>query len=469
MKNKIQIGIFLSIFLSVGVFAQPKISKVSKYFYDANLAEWRLTIQENYEYEDENLSFYFIKEDMPFNNALESTKRIYQYYDQGKPLLFVDSIYHIFGNYWEITREEFIYEEDLLVEQFFFNLNMGIDSFFTDIKTVFHYNDLDLPIKEEIFDLTNPNNGVVRTTDYEYDENGCLSAEIIDAKNDDHIIKKEFINTSNCEVISEIYYQKIRTADDFHPEEKTTYHHVETPDGYILIDSIFYHTITLPGFQEWHYSNREEREFDYNGNLIRRPTYLFNTIYYERRWKYDTQNRLINEQSLDWDSAAETFFVQWETDYVYSFDENDFITALNIFRYNHSGLYEEKEILYEPYCNGSPAISFEEDLFSSLYQESRTYYEYLEGVDCDFDDSNSTIKVFPNPTAGLLTIKSDFLQGESTIIKVFNTLGQMVFEQKSREQQFLVELDLSFLSNGNYVVFVENGEHFSTEKIMIWR
>ena len=74
------------------------------------------------------------------------------------------------------------------------------------------------------------------------------------------------------------------------------------------------------------------------------------------------------------------------------------------------------------------------------------------------------IDVFPNPSCGKVTV--DY--SKATAIKVYNILGEMVFETIPSEMEDGSEtLDLSHLNNGLYNVMVMNGNLSSSYKLVL--
>lgn len=77
----------------------------------------------------------------------------------------------------------------------------------------------------------------------------------------------------------------------------------------------------------------------------------------------------------------------------------------------------------------------------------------------DFKENKTTI--FPNPTAENLTVQSN-----STIssIKLFNVVGQLILDKEVNQNSST--LDLSHLSNGTYLLSIENDFGTETKKVI---
>jgi hypothetical protein len=79
------------------------------------------------------------------------------------------------------------------------------------------------------------------------------------------------------------------------------------------------------------------------------------------------------------------------------------------------------------------------------------------------DEGSEEIKLFPNPTSGVLNIVSKKLsQGMS--VEVFNVLGQRIFSQNVAGENFVI--DINGYSNSFYLVKVVAGDRSSIFKII---
>jgi hypothetical protein len=69
---------------------------------------------------------------------------------------------------------------------------------------------------------------------------------------------------------------------------------------------------------------------------------------------------------------------------------------------------------------------------------------------------NSTLTCYPNPSNGLGTLKGSFKNaGSNNVIKVFNSLGQLVFSKSITNQDF--EMEVSLPISGLYLVNLYQG------------
>ena len=84
----------------------------------------------------------------------------------------------------------------------------------------------------------------------------------------------------------------------------------------------------------------------------------------------------------------------------------------------------------------------------------------------DFDTLNS-VRIFPNPTKGKLTISNIQNKNVSTV-EVYSTLGQLVNHVNLKEGLSFVDLNLETLHNGIYLLKINTVEGQSkTQKLVV--
>ena len=94
---------------------------------------------------------------------------------------------------------------------------------------------------------------------------------------------------------------------------------------------------------------------------------------------------------------------------------------------------------------------------------------------CNVYSASRSLVVYPNPVANTLNIKFD--EGENSVnnangqkqydIKLYNVHGSLKLSTKSSGEQ--VSLDVSALSEGNYILQISDGVEISVEQIIIKR
>ncbi len=76
------------------------------------------------------------------------------------------------------------------------------------------------------------------------------------------------------------------------------------------------------------------------------------------------------------------------------------------------------------------------------------------------------ITVYPNPANNKITISNNKEIPEEAIISISQINGQLVMQDKFQNQK-LIELDVSNLSNGIYLLKIETQEGMEVKKLVI--
>jgi hypothetical protein len=79
------------------------------------------------------------------------------------------------------------------------------------------------------------------------------------------------------------------------------------------------------------------------------------------------------------------------------------------------------------------------------------------------DEVNHIIAIFPNPSTSKVIVSATY---RISRISVFNSMGTAVLQHKV-DNESIVELDLSSLPAGNYVVLILNESYIHSGKIVL--
>jgi hypothetical protein len=115
---------------------------------------------------------------------------------------------------------------------------------------------------------------------------------------------------------------------------------------------------------------------------------------------------------------------------------------------------------------GSYYCSVTNTIVPYLKISSRATYLSISGPTDISENEMTGIKVYPNPTEGLLKIElgKDFPGANS--IEIYDCYGKRII-QKSLEDLFYHEIDLSCFPNGMYCLKIKNSEYSYSRKIII--
>ena len=164
--------------------------------------------------------------------------------------------------------------------------------------------------------------------------------------------------------------------------------------------------------------------------------------------------------------------LSWETP-----QPHDGLSGYYLFRKDGDGEYHRIKLL------GANAVSFTDN---SVNQEGDYYYRlyaYYGDLDCTsapanrkyrpnefelhayysptgLNESELPIKVYPNPTTGLVTVET----GDEAMISVYNQLGQCVLQKNATGT---VTLDLQHVAAGLYLVRIETISGSVSKRVMV--
>ncbi len=78
-----------------------------------------------------------------------------------------------------------------------------------------------------------------------------------------------------------------------------------------------------------------------------------------------------------------------------------------------------------------------------------------------------TLSIFPNPNEGRFQIDCKNKMGENASIRVYNNIGQLVYQKQIKIESAFLPLDLSSLSKGIYAIELLTEKSLSSGKVMI--
>lgn len=81
------------------------------------------------------------------------------------------------------------------------------------------------------------------------------------------------------------------------------------------------------------------------------------------------------------------------------------------------------------------------------------------------ENTETLIKVFPNPAQDVLNIQLDDKSVNEVVVRIYNSLGQEVINVRKDLSSGQTDIDLSSLSSGHYIISIESNTHEVLSKV----
>lgn len=248
----------------------------------------------------------------------------------------------------------------------------------------------------------------------------------------------------------------------------------ENNQGQVLIQN---HEEFIDG--EWQLGRRNIYEYDSAGNQISQ----LNQNLIQNNWVNDSRStREYNSANLMtfykfefWSTEMETFINTWMEDW--------FFNELNEFIGFEFSSWDESISNWIPVVRNE-RLAFEKGVFGD-YLVQEWSIENNEWVNQNFDTDYfglfvstkesllpiAAAKVFPNPSNGEFTIElteenADF---QATTLSVYDMLGQMVIQTPVNMAQDNIQIDLSTLQSGFYLISLSDGVQQVNNRVQVVR
>lgn len=86
------------------------------------------------------------------------------------------------------------------------------------------------------------------------------------------------------------------------------------------------------------------------------------------------------------------------------------------------------------------------------------------------EDTNAMFKVYPNPSNGHLTLNYELQHNEIGTLRIFTTIGNLMYQHVLSSSANRMELDLDVLASGIYLLSIDvNGEQRHTQKVTLMK
>ncbi len=95
-------------------------------------------------------------------------------------------------------------------------------------------------------------------------------------------------------------------------------------------------------------------------------------------------------------------------------------------------------------------------------------FNYVTAGINELKTNSEEVKVFPNPSNSSITVQLELTQKQDMEFVLYNSIGKVVYDKTLSEEQGLInqEINVSLLSEGLYLLKVNEGNQFFTKKII---
>jgi hypothetical protein len=107
--------------------------------------------------------------------------------------------------------------------------------------------------------------------------------------------------------------------------------------------------------------------------------------------------------------------------------------------------------------------------FDSAHFEIVNVYEIPEVTAVTEKTLSKEMSIFPNPNDGKFTVAEELFDG-NTILRLYNVLGNMLFEKPMRDflaEKDFYQFDFSYLPKGSYYLSVSDGDKVYTQRMVM--
>lgn len=190
-------------------------------------------------------------------------------------------------------------------------------------------------------------------------------------------------------------------------------------------------------------------------------------MFYEWQFKGGTDAFVIGFDSLGGQRWATyyggngTFSIQEESGHGITAFSDERLYVVGVTNSNSSGFPYDCNPAIQ-YCRNMTDLNDKDDGFIARFDISGLLAMEENKI------TAGSVLIYPNPTAGEITLEFDLEGKEEVKIKIYNVLGKQVYEESAANMQGRVnrQIDLSSFSNGIYFIRVEIGDRIISNKIV---
>jgi hypothetical protein len=112
--------------------------------------------------------------------------------------------------------------------------------------------------------------------------------------------------------------------------------------------------------------------------------------------------------------------------------------------------------------SGAIYFDFNAPIFTNTSLHTVNQHSIILNTDKQVDYEKNTIKIYPNPTTGILQIEQKY--NNDLNIKIYDNLGRLVLQKQSNSSNS--NLDISNLADGIYFIAIQVDNELISRKIL---
>lgn len=476
--KKATYSLLFALILPTCIFGQGQVTQKLEETWNPDAGKWDFQQVDNWQYDEQGREILHTHEDVFVNDfVLEDKSSVETAYDANGNLIleiqrsFTDST-------WREFRSEHQYDnKNRLIETNHKQTHSYDLDYLVCQRFTFEYNDLENIVVEREFSLYDGRTEWVfnEINISLFDDNDCLiKNERTRYKSTGEIYSKRketWTRDADCQPLTRIFWSQNQNDTDLELKYKYIYEY-STDGKKITYTNQDFNTTT----NEWNTNSTTVSEFDDDGQIIREYREYFSSDITEKNlqlYKYNEKGeQTVYRSYRTYNSTlgiSELKLVTLDSA-VFTYNELDQISSEERFSENYNYFSEPTFIFqskiytkYAYYCDGQ----LKSKTYENLPNINRTIYEYNKGGDCNLENEDLQMIVFPNPSDGNIEIRSSLLAASSPQICISSVLGQTIFKQKINHISERFSLNLTDLPNGNYLISIIDGKTIISKKIYI--
>ena len=187
---------------------------------------------------------------------------------------------------------------------------------------------------------------------------------------------------------------------------------------------------------------------------------------YKTEYTYDSDGSQLSSTSYSWSSDEQAWVGSYKTEYSYDSDGSQLSSTSYSWSSDEQawvGSYKG-ELTYDSDGNLLSTTSYSWSSDAQDWEKiSKGYYFYSNSGSSSIEDINSNISIYPNPADDQIMLQMESNDYSSLVVR--NITGQILMQEQINDTQ--MQLDISALESGLYLIELQGKEKSITQKIVI--